>query len=270
MKNVTFCCSAILVALASTTSAFAPAASLHRATKTALNVASTPGDFQNPKDDWSNKPLHTPTSTTPVADKKVSKWERSMMPNFVVSPDYTLTWAVALLGPLIMWYHPSYMADGSPSLIGVFGCGFHLLFATLLGVQTARVRLVFEKDGFEFFNVKGPGLDYEGGKAELVRKPDNYVAGTHNRWKYDSIINYGFFPSEDFPVICYFKETQTPEWKWSRWFAAFDSYGRGQPHFFPGICNVHEIKKQFEARGVKRKPIPSFKSTAEAKNTEKK
>ena len=110
MKNVTFCCSAaVLAVLASTTSAFAPAQSLHRATTkktTALNVASTPGDFQRPKDDWSNKPLHTPTSTTPVADKKVSKWERAMMPNYVVSPDYTLSWAVALLGPLIMWYHP--------------------------------------------------------------------------------------------------------------------------------------------------------------------
>lgn len=154
------------------------------------------------------------------------------------------------------------MADGSPSLIGIFGCGFHLLFATLLAVQTARVRCVFEKDSFEFYNVKGPGLDYEGGRAELVAKPDNYVAGTVNRWKYDSIINYGFFPSEDFPVICYFKETETPEWKWNRWFAAFDSYQRGQPHFFPGICNVKEFKAQMQARGVKRKPIPSFKSTS--------
>lgn len=109
MKNVAFCSSAVLVVLASTTSAFAPSKSLHRTTKktTVLNVASTPGDFQSPKDDWSNKPLHTPKSTTPVAVKNVSKWERAMMPNVVISPDYTLSWAVALLGPLIMWYHPS-------------------------------------------------------------------------------------------------------------------------------------------------------------------
>jgi Protein of unknown function (DUF3119) len=164
----------------------------------------------------------------------------------------------------------AYMADGSPSLIGIFGGGFHILFATLLWVQTARVRCVFEKDGFEFYNVKGPGLDYENGKADLVKKPDNYVAGTRNRWKYDTIINYGFFPSEDFPVICYFKETETPEWKWNRWFAAFDSYGRGQPHFFPGICNVKKFKEQMEMRGVKRKPIPTLKSTAEAKAAQKK
>ena len=135
---------------------------------------------------------------------------------------------------------------------------FHLLFAALLGVQTRRVRCVFEKDAFEFYNIKGNKLDLEKG-ARLERKPDNYVAGTINRWKYDTIINYGFFPSLDFPVICYFKETETPEWQWNRWFAAFDSYGRGQPHFFPGICNARQFKKEMEARGVKRKPVPTFK-----------
>jgi len=162
------------------------------------------------------------------------------------------------------------MADGSPSLIGIFGGGFHILFATLLWVQTSRVRCVFEKDSFEFYNVKGPRLDYENGKAELVRKPNNYVSDTPNRWKYDTIINYGFFPSEGFPVICYFKETETPEWKWNRWFAGFDSYGNGQPHFFPGICNVKQFKEQMELRGAKRKPIPTLKSTAAASAAKKK
>jgi len=227
-----------------------------------LHAVSTPEEL----DSWSNKPLYIPESTTPVASRKVTKFERMMMQDVVIPPNYFLSVAVALLGPLIMWYHPSYMADGSPSLIGIFGGGFHILFATLLWVQTARVRCVFEKDGFEFYNVKGPGLDYENGKAELVKKPDNYVAGTQNRWSYDSIINYGFFPSEEFPVICYFKETQTPEWKWNRWFAAFDSYGRGQPHFFPGICDVKKFKEQMELRGVKRKPIPTPKSVAAKKN----
>jgi len=138
-------------------------------------------------------------------------------------------------------------------LIGLAGGLFHLLFAALLWVQTRRVRCVFEKDGFEFYNIQGPGLDLNKG-AKLTRKPDNYVAGTRNRWNYDSIINYGYFPSKEFPVICYFKETETPEWKWNRWFAAFDSYGRGQPHFFPGICNVQQFDAEMEKRGVARKP----------------
>ena len=127
----------------------------------------------------------------------------------------------------------AYDPAGGPSLIGVAGGLFHILFAALLYTQTRRVRCVFEKDSFEFYNIKGPKLDLDNG-AWLQTKPDNYVVGTLNRWKYDTITNYGFFPSLEYPVICFFKETETDESKWNRWFAAFDGYGRGQPHFFPG------------------------------------
>jgi hypothetical protein len=48
--------------------------------------------------------------------------------------------------------------------------------------------------------------------------------------------------------------------QWDKWFAAFDSYGRGQPHFFPGICNARQFKEQMELRGVKRKEIPTLKN----------
>jgi hypothetical protein len=72
----------------------------------------------------------------------------------------------------------------------------------------------------------------------------------------------GFFPSLEFPVICYFKETATPEEQWNKWFAALDFNNiRGQPHFFPGICNVNQFKKQMELRGAKKKSIKTFKST---------
>jgi len=151
----------------------------------------------------------------------------------------------------------AYALDGSPSLIGVCGGLFHMLFASLLWVQTRRVRCIFEKDAFEFYNIKGPRLDFEKG-AYLEKKPPNYVSGTENRWKYEHIINYGFFPSEEYPVICYFKETETPKEKWNRWFAAFDSYGNGQPHFFPGICDVQQFKEQMELRGVRKKHIPTM------------
>jgi hypothetical protein len=53
------------------------------------------------------------------------------------------------------------------------------------------------------------------------------------------------------------KETRADEEKWNRWFAAFDSYGRGQSHFFPGICNARHIKAEFEKCEVNRKPIPT-------------
>ena len=156
--------------------------------------------------------------------------------------------------------YAAYYSDGSLSLVGVSGAAFHVLFATLLWVQTRRVRLVFEKDAFEFYNIKGPQLDFDKG-AYLMRKPDNYVSGTVNRWKYDSIINYGFFPSLDYPVIVYFKETETPPEQWNKWFAAFDIWnGLGQPHFFPGICNARQFKAEMENRGVRRKAISGVRN----------
>lgn len=240
--------------LAAATNAFSPwSVGSHHVSKLALKAAST----NQPRNDWSDKAPFQRQSSTPVATKKVSWLQRQMMEDVMIDPDYLLSAATALLCPLIIWYHPAY--GPSPiSLIGLSGGLFHLLFACLLWIQTRRVRCVFEKDAFEFYNIKGPGLDLENG-GYLEEKPANYVAGTPNRWKYDAITNYGFFPSEEFPVICYFKETETPEWKWNRWFAAFDSYGGGQPHFFPGICNIKQFKSQMEARGVKRKPVRTFK-----------
>lgn len=250
----------VVALMASMVAGFSPSSSSSTkqgiATTTSIGVA-----FQErPSDGWSDKPAYKPKSTTPVAKKNVGWLQRQVMEDVMIEPDYFLAISTALLCPLIIWYHPSYAADGSPSLIGVCGGLFHLLFASLLWIQTRRVRCVFEKDAFEFYNIKGPHLDLERG-AYLESKPGNYVSGTRNRWKYDSITNWEFFPSEVFPVICYFKETETPEFKWNRWFAAFDSYGRGQPHFFPGICNVAQFKEQMESRGVKRKPIPSLRDT---------
>lgn len=209
--------------------------------------------------DW-DKPLKSPkmTTSTPKPVRNVNWLAKQSINDVILDPDYTLTWAFGLLGPLICWYHPAAL-DGTPSLIGVAGGAFHILFAALLWVQTRRVRCVFEKDSFEFYNIKGPSLDFEKG-AWLEKKPNNYVVGNANRWKYDTIINYGFFPSQEFPVICYFKETETPKEQWGKWFAAFDSYQGGQPHFFPGICNVNQFKEQMELRGVKRKEIPTLKT----------
>mmetsp|Transcript_22739 Transcript_22739/g.31758 ORF Transcript_22739/g.31758 Transcript_22739/m.31758 type:complete len:253 (+) Transcript_22739:82-840(+) len=240
--------------VASTASAFTSIASPRsKLNSFALNSATA----QNGKwsDDYSAYPLHEPKNTTPEPVKPAGIFGRKAVPDITLDPDYYLTWCFAIVGALITWYHPSYAVDGTPSLIGIAGGGFHILFAALLYSQTSRVRCRFEKDGFEFYNVKGVGED-----AELIKKPDNYVSGTRNRWSYDKIIHYDFFPSLEYPVICYFKETETPKEQWSKWFAAFDSYGRGQPHFFPGLCNARQFKNQMELRGVKRKPLPSQKT----------
>jgi hypothetical protein len=70
---------------------------------TTLNAISTP-----PKnsDEWSEKPLYVRESTTPVADPKFSRLQRMMMNDAVIPADFSLTWAVVLVGPLIMVYHP--------------------------------------------------------------------------------------------------------------------------------------------------------------------
>lgn len=96
----------IAALLASSAVAFAPVAT-HVGSKQSsspISMASTVDRF--PKDDYSNKPLYQPKSTTPVADRKVSWLERQTLPDVMIEPSYFLTWAVLALGPLIWWYHP--------------------------------------------------------------------------------------------------------------------------------------------------------------------
>ena len=70
------------------------------------------------------------------------------------------------------------------------------------------------------------------------------------RWKYDTWVHYDFFPSKDFPILVYFKETQTPEEKWGEGPGGLDKVGGGQVHFFPAICNVEELDKMFKEKNL--------------------
>jgi hypothetical protein len=97
---------AILFSLLTSTYAFVAAPQIGLAkTTTALSAASPIGNFRR-KDDWSDKPISERKSTTPVSAKKVNKIQRAIMKDVVLDPDYFLAWAVGLLGPLILWYHP--------------------------------------------------------------------------------------------------------------------------------------------------------------------
>ena len=55
--------------------------------------------------------------------------------------------------------------------------------------------------------------------------------GGANRWKYDSFVNWEFFPSVDLPVLVYFKETQTPQDQWDvgpgQWANGEDALAKG-------------------------------------------
>ena len=98
------------IALAcATASAFVPASPSHFVAATKLSASTTGGNFR--KDDWTGYPTGTERkSTEPVARRKVSNLERARMEDVMIDPSYFLAFAVAALGPLIMWYHPCKLA----------------------------------------------------------------------------------------------------------------------------------------------------------------
>ena len=69
---------------------------------------------------------------------------------------------------------------------------------------------------------------------ELEDSGENFAVGGKNRWRYDTWTNWEVYPSESFPVLMYFKETQTsPE---------------GQIHFFPFIMDPQRLLKEVRSR----------------------
>ncbi|XP_020225636.1 uncharacterized protein LOC109807512 [Cajanus cajan] len=89
------------------------------------------------------------------------------------------------------------------------------LLGLLLLFQTTRVRFVFDDEALE---VKvGDQLQESG---------ENVFVGGKNRWKYSTFVNWELW-WPNFPILVYFKETQTkPE---------------GQIHFFPVIFNGKQL-----------------------------
>lgn len=86
--------------------------------------------------------------------------------------------------------------------------GFAGILGAFLVLQATRIRFVFDDEAVE---LKRNG-----------EETDNIVVGGQNRWTYDSFVNWEFW-WPGFPVLVYFKETQTkPE---------------GQIHFFPIIVD---------------------------------
>ncbi|GFP86095.1 60S ribosomal protein l37-2 [Phtheirospermum japonicum] len=131
------------------------------------------------------------TMESALLGKKVKKQE------VIPDPDYRIS--VVLLGIAGGLVYSDNLAAGVP--VGLLGL--------LLLVQTTRVRFVFDEEALE---VKvGDQLQDSG---------ENAFVGGKNRWKYSTFVNWElWWPT--FPILVYFKETQTkPE---------------GQIHFFPVI-----------------------------------
>lgn len=159
----------------------------------------------------------------------------------VISEDYKLALALIATGGVVLV---------APWLPG----GFFLLLGLFLVVQTLRIRFVFDDDAFE---VKTKPFDQLFSSSPLAATGENFAVGGENRWRYDSFVNWQFFPSEDIPILVYFKETQTPEDKWAvgpgemanSAEALAKGAVKGQVHFFPCIASKDDLKEQFIAKG---------------------
>jgi hypothetical protein len=64
------------------------------------------------KDDWSDKPIPRRRTTKPVPARVVSTRTKRAMADAVVSPNFYLAWAFAILGAVILWYHPGKFIKG--------------------------------------------------------------------------------------------------------------------------------------------------------------
>ncbi len=71
-------------------------------------------------------------------------------------------------------------------------------------------------------------------------------------------MNWQFFPSEQLPILVYFKEIQTPADKWDvgpgKWANGNEALQKGavkgQVHFFPCIADAQAIKAGFVRGGA--------------------
>eukprot|EP00244_Chara_vulgaris_P000158 TRINITY_DN1022_c0_g1_i13.p1 TRINITY_DN1022_c0_g1~~TRINITY_DN1022_c0_g1_i13.p1 ORF type:complete len:264 (-),score=33.25 TRINITY_DN1022_c0_g1_i13:131-922(-) len=135
------------------------------------------------------------------------------------APDYRL--AIGFLG--VAGVLASLKAELAAAPVGLLGI--------LLLVQTPRVRFTFGKDAFAIRV-----------GDELKESGENVFVGGKNQWRYDTFVNWELWWPE-FPILAYFKETQTkPE---------------GQIHFFPVTADGKRLYELMVAKwGSSKNSLP--------------
>lgn len=156
----------------------------------------------------------------------------------VLDPSYNLALGSLALGAV-------FGIPGSPlkSKLSAFLGGIPLtLFGLFLVFQTTTLRFTLDDDNFSLVRSGGESTG------------ENVVVGGENVWSYKSFVNYDLFPSRSFPILVYFKETQTPEENWNvgpgeqanSEEAIAKGAVPGQVHFFPAIANTEDLISGFE------------------------
>jgi Protein of unknown function (DUF3119) len=113
------------------------------------------------------------------------------------------------------------------------------LFAAFLAFQTTTLRFTFDETAFSLVSNDGSSIG------------DNIKVGGENRWKYSAFQNWAFLPSDDLPLLVYFRETQTPVENRAEAPIVVDNLD-GQAHFFPSISNSQQLKEGFLTHGCKK------------------
>jgi len=158
----------------------------------------------------------------------------------IVGPDYTVGAAFLGAGTVLNTIHVAPL--GIPLV----------LLGGLFAFQASQVKFVFDNEAMEV----RIGED-------LKQARENWAVGGENRWKYEGFSNWTFFPANakdgvtngefPFPILVYFKETETPKEKWTAGPGQFDrNPGTGQMHFFPAVVDADEIAYLFQKKGCAR------------------
>ncbi|KAL7477724.1 hypothetical protein ACHAW6_003517 [Cyclotella cf. meneghiniana] len=191
----------------------------------------------------SQSPMGRPFDFNNVSVRSVVPFKTSLAaaPTEIIDPSYNLA-----LGSLAL--AAAFALPGSPlksNLSTILGGIPLALFGLFLAYQTTTIRFTFDDKNFSLV------------KANMESSGENFVVGGENVWAYDKIVNYDLFPSRSFPILVYFKETQTPEEFWNVGpgekanspEAIAKGAVPGQVHFFPAIANTEEIINGFEKHG---------------------
>jgi NIMA (never in mitosis gene a)-related kinase len=180
--------------------------------------------------------LRLPSSRVGLAPLRV------VDPTTVIDASYNLAGGSAVIGTLCGGLEDLKGSDGQKlPTAKLFGGAAVLftLFGAFIAFQTTTLRFTFDDTSFALV------------KADGSTSGENVVVGGENRWAYKSFTNYDFLPSESFPILVYFRETQTPVEVREEVPLVVDN-AEGQVHFFPAIANSQQLKEQFEAHNCKK------------------